>query len=279
MRKRFVVTGSVLVFGLALSLQSGTVNAACGQLCTETSFGREDVNTQDTSSGNIGYGFTFGGTRKWSLASFVDGFGTNFFTLFNDSGSSYAIKIQQGSSKNIGWYNGDWRPLVDNDVDLGVSANRWKAVYAVNGTIQTSDARQKKDVVDLRYGLADVMKLRPVSFRWKAAGDGDVHFGLIAQEVERVVPGVVRHGQSDAEPLGINYSDLVPLLINAVKTQQKTIENQAERLERLERRSGIAANSGGLGAGAMTGGLAAIALVPAFGLVAVFRKRRRASAS
>jgi len=204
----------------------------------------------------------------------MDGLGNNFFTVFNDTGGSNAIKIQQGTSKNQGWFNGDWRPLVDNDDNLGVPGNRWKAVYAVNGTIQTSDARQKKDVEGLSYGLPQVLNLRPVSFRWKAGADNDIHFGLIAQEVEKVLPGVVRHGQSASDPLGMNYADLVPVLINAVKTQEKTIEEQKERIERLERRAGIAAKGAGMGAGAVTGSLAIVA-IPALGLVVMSRKRRR----
>jgi hypothetical protein len=273
-RKRFIL-GSIFVLGAGVLASSRTANAvACGQLCSATSFAREDLDTQDTSTGNIGLGLSFNGTRKWSLASYQSG-SDNFFTIFNDVGGNSALSIQLGGTKNQASYNGHWLPAVDNDDLLGSASRRWTAVYAVNGTIQTSDARQKREIKDLSSGLPQVLKLRPVSFKWKAGADSRVHFGLVAQEVESVLPDVVQRGDQPDDPLGLNYSELVPVLIKAVQTQQKMIESQTQRIEKLERRSGMASNENRSGLGAA--GTAAVAGIPMVGLFLFSRRRRQAA--
>lgn len=137
-------------------------------------------------------------------------------------------------------------PTTDNSVQFGGSANRWSTIYAGNGVINTSDAREKSNISNLNYGIADVMKLRPVSFTWKEHPKWGTKLGLIAQEVKEVVGEVVVHG--NVEPIvkengeiiphvdkyGIYYSDLIPVLIKAIQEQQQIIENQGARIKALE---------------------------------------------
>ncbi|MCX6334548.1 MAG: tail fiber domain-containing protein, partial [Bacteroidia bacterium] len=66
----------------------------------------------------------------------------------------------------------------------------------------------------------------PVTFKWKSQPDGKRHLGLIAQEVMPLVPEVVDTGDDPDKTLGINYAGLVPVLISAIKEQQKQIESQ-----------------------------------------------------
>jgi hypothetical protein len=81
--------------------------------------------------------------------------------------------------------------------------------------------------------------LSGVNFEWKSKEEGNDHFaggtgkriGLIAQDVEKVVPEVL---VQDGEYYGINYSPLVSLLVEAVKERQKQIDNLAERLNKFE---------------------------------------------
>ena len=124
---------------------------------------------------------------------------------------------------------GNWNPDIDNANQLGQPSNRWSEVWAVNGMIQTSDARLKQRITNLRYGLNQVMQLRPVTFEWKDRSDGRTHLGLIAQEVERVMPEMIERGTDANAPLGMNYNNLIPVLIKAVQEQQGALErNQAE---------------------------------------------------
>jgi hypothetical protein len=122
-------------------------------------------------------------------------------------------------------------PDADNSIPLGSAASRWTAVYAANGVIQTSDARLKDRIADLDHGLADLMRLRPVSFHWKGSVDTPPSLGLLAQEVEDVIPEAVVHAIDPDEPLGMNYSSLVPVLIKAVQEQQSVLERQSARID------------------------------------------------
>lgn len=77
-------------------------------------------------------------------------------------------------------------PTTDGTRYLGTSQNRWRAVYASNGTIQTSDRRLKRDIAPLddRY-IKLFNSLKPAKFK---RIDGDrVHLGFISQEVEEAM--------------------------------------------------------------------------------------------
>ncbi|MBL8012176.1 MAG: tail fiber domain-containing protein [Flavobacteriales bacterium] len=139
---------------------------------------------------------------------------------------------------------GSVTPATDNAITCGQAALRWTNVFAVNGTINTSDAREKQDVRALNYGLAEVMQLKPVRFRWKndpAQGD---KLGLIAQDLQGVLPETVvdkswrvnddgTREEVPAERLGVYYSDLIPVLIKAIQEQQQHIDRLEERLQEL----------------------------------------------
>ena len=117
---------------------------------------------------------------------------------------------------------------------LGSSTNRWSAVWAVNAAVQTSDRREKTNITDLHYGLKEILALRPVSYNWKKAPDGDRMLGLIAQETKQIVPEVVV-GDETKEMLGMKYTELVPVLINAIKEQQKQIDDLKEQILKLKK--------------------------------------------
>ena len=134
---------------------------------------------------------------------------------------------------------GRFMPMNDASQNLGQIGNRWNTVFASNGTINTSDIRQKKNIQNLNYGLSDLMKLRPVSFEWKKDDGSGTKLGLIAQELQQVIPEVVRNWdweedeqgnrkKVEASIMGVFYSDLIPVLIKATQEQQVIIEKQKE---------------------------------------------------
>ncbi|MEK8048732.1 tail fiber domain-containing protein [Ideonella sp. DXS22W] len=116
----------------------------------------------------------------------------------------------------------------------------------VNGRfIQNSDARAKQDVRALDLGLAEVLRLKPVAYRWKALRTDDDQLGLIAQDVREVIPQAV-HVDDPKQPdsrLGISYDSLVAVLINAV-------QELAGRLQALEAADGRAGAASGVPGGA-----------------------------
>jgi hypothetical protein len=132
--------------------------------------------------------------------------------------------------------NGDVRPGADDAYLLGIPGRRWHAVYSATGVQTTSDGRYKENVIALPYGLDEVIALRPVIFTWIEHPDEGPHYGLIAQEVREVLPDIVSGDGSEDETLGMNYSELIPVLVNAVQEQQEEIDTQAQQIEDLEAR-------------------------------------------
>jgi hypothetical protein len=124
-------------------------------------------------------------------------------------------------------------PGLDNGYLLGNGANRNTSIWAVNGTIQTSDARLKKNIHALSYGLAQVLQLNPVSYNWIDTRDRADKIGLIAQEVKNVLPEVVSNDAGN-NYMGVNYAEIVPVLINAVKELKNRVEILKKRAKELQ---------------------------------------------
>ncbi|HRH49124.1 MAG TPA: tail fiber domain-containing protein [Panacibacter sp.] len=133
--------------------------------------------------------------------------------------------------------HGNWLPDSDNSHSLGNSTQRWIDVWAIDGTINTSDLRDKTNIRDMRYGLKEIMQLRPVSFNWKNFDTKQDKLGVIAQEIQKVMPEVVRDyelkvnettGKTEKVPsarLGVMYADMIPVLIKAIQELQLQIED------------------------------------------------------
>ena len=117
----------------------------------------------------------------------------------------------------------------DNMIRLGNTA-----VTVIGGQVAwtaASDSRIKKNIVNSTYGLATVLKLRPVEYNLTSNDLKQV--GFIAQEVQKLVPEVVTGKEGDlskGEILGITYSNLVPVLTKAIQEQQKQIEDQNAKI-------------------------------------------------
>jgi len=97
-----------------------------------------------------------------------------------------------------------------------------------------SDRRLKEDIAPLNNSISNLRQLNGVSFRWKDSENmGDKkHNGLIAQDVEKVYPELV--GENEGYKT-LNYNGIIPVLVEAVKEQQKIIEALQNRIEALEK--------------------------------------------
>jgi len=91
----------------------------------------------------------------------------------------------------------------------------------VNGKVVAgaSDRRLKQNIVELSGGLDKIKNLRGVSYEWtKESNMGDgTRYGLIAQEVKEVIPDMVRLRSKGDGMLTLNYSEIIPWLIEALK--------------------------------------------------------------
>jgi hypothetical protein len=98
-------------------------------------------------------------------------------------------------------------------------------IYA-NDFFATSDARLKKDIVEIQNALATIEKISGVQFKWnELASDPNkekVQVGVIAQEVEAVAPEIVSTNEDGFK--SVSYDKLVPLLIQAVKELSEKVK-------------------------------------------------------
>jgi hypothetical protein len=113
----------------------------------------------------------------------------------------------------------------DNYLNLGTSSRRFKDGH-FSGTVNaanfntTSDATLKTNVETLTGSLDAVKSLRGVSYDWIESGGSEI--GVIAQEVEAVLPDVV--STNDEGIKSVKYGNMVAVLIEAIKEQQLRIE-------------------------------------------------------
>ena len=102
------------------------------------------------------------------------------------------------------------------------------------GTLtQNSDRRLKKNIRPLETALPNLLQISGYTFNWKAANRStDTQIGLIAQEVQAVYPELV--AESNDGTLSVNYVGLVPVLIEALKTQQAEIEKLSAEVSEMD---------------------------------------------
>jgi antirestriction protein len=113
------------------------------------------------------------------------------------------------------------------------------SALALGGVWQDSDSKYKKNVSTLPDVLSKVLQLRGVNFEWnsdavesKGLGTGN-NIGVIAQEVEKIFPELVKEDEEGNK--AVNYSNFTPVLIEAIKEQQKQIEELRKEIEALKK--------------------------------------------
>ncbi len=88
-----------------------------------------------------------------------------------DGSTSYLerMTIDATGTAKLGNLNvdGNAQPFADNTYSCGASGKKWTAVWATNGTIQTSDLNIKTDITIEPLGLDFILKLEPVSYKFK----------------------------------------------------------------------------------------------------------------
>jgi hypothetical protein len=177
-------------------------------------------------------------------------------TLFSGGYSAFCT-APDNSSGNISMGTSS----LYNNVKLYVFSNQQGGVYVdnptspggyalyVNGTaarpgggswINASDARLKDNVVDYKEGLTQLLKIRPVTYHYNKESGFNTekeYVGVLAQELQQIAPYMVSSAKQingDKEYLNVDNSAMTYMLINAVKDQQKIIDELTKRLEALE---------------------------------------------
>ena len=121
---------------------------------------------------------------------------------------------------------------------LGVTGSGTAMQIYPDGQIGTisSSARYKDEIRDMADASSAMMKLRPVTYRFKGQKDDSRQFGLVAEEVEEVLPElVVRNAAGEVE--AVSYHEMPAMLLNELQKQQRTIESQAAAIAQQEQES------------------------------------------
>ena len=109
----------------------------------------------------------------------------------------------------------------------------------VNGISTTpSDKRLKTDIKPLSIGIEAIMKLNPVSYKKKISISSTDYSikenGFIAQELQKIIPIVVKVGTDENKLLSVNYISIIPVLTKAMQEQQKQIADQQKQINDLK---------------------------------------------
>lgn len=168
------------------------------------------------------------GARKWAVK-------TNTYSIL--SGLMYQVWSDDGTTVNS-------TPLfLASNGKVAINSSDWPVhQLELNGSAQAtgnwysgSDVRFKKDIAPLQDSLAKILQLQGVSYNLKKdafpklAFEATPQVGLIAQDVEKIVPEVVATGDDGYK--AIAYERLIPLLIEAIKEQQAEINDLKAKLK------------------------------------------------
>jgi hypothetical protein len=188
--------------------------------------------------------------------------GRLIFSTTADGASSPTQRLLISQNGAAGFFNLPYiYPNTDNAASVGLNGNRWSAVWAVNGTIQTSDQRAKIDITNSQLGSDFIKSLRPVSYKWIEGGKVDsgerdengnyiyesvpgerTHWGFIAQEVKEAVDvagvdfgGWVLTDKDDPDSQqALRYDQFIAPLTKALQEAFAKIETLEAKVAALE---------------------------------------------
>ena len=142
-------------------------------------------------------------------------------------GTNNSLRMKISNTGNVGIGSGSSDPLYR--LQVGVSGDGSEA--RANAWNTFSDRRWKKNFKK----IDQVEKLQQINgyyFNWRDATDTTRQMGFIAQEIEQYFPEIV---STDAQGYkSLDYAKMTPVLLEAIKAQQKIIEQLQGRINRLE---------------------------------------------
>jgi hypothetical protein len=228
--KTLDILGSAVVTGSVVVGERNTDQSNTDQVVIDPSAATQITATGGSISatGNI---TTDGGYLMSSDKVYLGGSeNSNYFLNKTGTSAGDGIKVHVDEGGNIFAYDF----LFESGGDFHADGD----LVGFSSTV-TSDERFKRNIQDINYGLNDVLKLRSVQFDWNEDKQNGKHdIGLIAQQVQEVIPDVVKEvttlNEEDSKHLTVDYAKLTSVLIKAVQEQNERIEELESRLEKLD---------------------------------------------
>lgn len=227
----------------ALNQNNGDHNTAVGAFA---------LNSNTTGNENTAIGLqalssaALTGSRNVAIgkqAGTVPGIGDDNILIANIGAGFAANPNGQIRIGTTGTHTDTWIAGIDENVVTG-SAVFVSSLGELG--VAASSLRFKHDVRNMGTASQRLMQLRPVSFRYRpevGGADGAPTYGLVAEEVAEVAPELV-HFDAEGRPFSVHYHLLVPMLLNELQAQQRTLDNQASVIE--TQRVGMATLAGRL---------------------------------
>ena len=230
--------------GALFSNTTGSSNTASG----DSALAFNTTGERNTASG--GTALFSNTTGEWNTASgdsalfsnttgernTASGAGALFFNTTGSSNiaiGSLAGADNQTGNRNI--YIGHIGFNESNTIRIGDSGH--VNVFAAGVLVVGASSRQfKQDIHDMDKASSDLMRLRPVTFRYKKeydSGEGRLQYGLIAEEAAEVYPELVVYDDTGRVKT-VEYQKLPAMLLNELQKQHAVITDLTERLSRLE---------------------------------------------
>jgi hypothetical protein len=229
---------------------SGQTATAMGENTTASGYVSLALGKNTTSSAEqsiaAGYGSIAEGNRSTALGLYSKASGTSSTALglhtVSESPSSLVIGTWNELNEGDEWPlfvigNGGWDASATNY--LGGEENRSNAFEVLfDGTTTiagdlsiNSDARLKANIVSLGATLSKLLQIDGKSYTMKKDKSEKQKIGLLAQDIEKVFPELVSESNGIKS---VNYQGLVPVLVNAMKEQQRILSEQQSELDELK---------------------------------------------
>src|SRR4030095_3433835 len=190
---------------------TGGANVAVGFLAL-------DNNTSGTFNTAVGKGALSGGTGNSNTAL---GHQAGIFHTTGDGN----VYIGQGM---VGFANETNHTYIRNIYGTNVGAARIVRVFSngLLGTFEASSRRFKDDIKPMDKASEAILALKPVTFHYKKEQDatgGALQYGLVAEEVEKVMPELVYRDER-GEVDGVKYESINMMLLNEFLKEHRKVE-------------------------------------------------------
>ncbi len=221
---------------------AGDINAAVGTAGSATAMGTGTTASGRSSfSANKNTAASNQASAALGLSTTADNFGMLAIGVNNSSGIGdttidpdnyggyyYADGQYTGSPAGIAFVIGNGDINSTNGLAGDNSSNAFVVKYDGSATLSgeltiESDARLKSNIISLGSTLAKLLLIDGKSYTMKK-NEAESKIGLLAQDVQKVFPGLVKTTNDKNKTLSVNYQGLIPVLINAIKEQQKEIK-------------------------------------------------------
>jgi hypothetical protein len=151
-----------------------------------------------------------------------------FFRRYKSGGATAATILLQEDGKVVLDPTSTATDATRNDGNFRVNG----AIYATGNVTAFSDVRLKEDIRTIDNAMDKIVQITGYTFTRNDLDDDKRYAGVIAQEVQHVLPEVVE--QDEEGMLSIAYGNLVALLIEGMKEQKKEIDELKKRLDKVE---------------------------------------------